>query len=346
MGSKVAIFGFRAEPDLQRLSRLKGLTGWRLFRHPTRPEWYMEGATPDSEIVGWGKELGYRPSPAARRAAKREIASFRHVLRHARFDVIGPETHGLGQALALSIELGTDILVLYSNTRVGADEGHHCASGRILESMLPGYDGNPYTVRDGAVVPSWKGGPRPPKGDIETYDHHIAGVMADAFFGVPDLMRVFLSYEEHLAREFVFIAGSDHAPTPESLAAQAKDELRSVSSRADKRQVVLRRFLRVCDRWLAPVLAKSLPQSSTRDASRAAAVAEACVGEVAALQLAVPGLDRRVERFLSEVLDYVRLVQRRQRSDRKPHALEGQATRLRWQWRAMALKLWLSSWSN
>lgn len=231
--------------------------------------------------------------------------------------------------------------------------------------MLPGVMGAPIHIKSGCLVSEvtdgqWNPDEHPDENpdqdldeqpdqdseeDLGPLDHHLAGMMADRFFGTSEHQIRDLAGPPKVARAYAFIAGSDHEPTPESLSAQAQDQFRSVAAQPGSPGARLRSFLRVCGTWLAPACAKSLVQASTRDASRAMAGVAACAAALATLRQAVPGLDGRVDRLLSEVLDHLRAVKRKVRSRDKSQALEGQATRLLWQWRALALRLWISSWS-
>lgn len=135
MGVHIDFFAFREAPSDVRLTSLRGLKAFQLFKHNLRSEWYLKDADKQTEFSFFGP-LRYDPAGDASRRAKAAAKSFYDALQRARIESWGLDNKRIVQGLALSCELELPTLMVYGNSRSGVDAGFILEAGDVKYARL------------------------------------------------------------------------------------------------------------------------------------------------------------------------------------------------------------------
>lgn len=137
MGAHVDFFAFREAPDPEKLSSIRGLDAFRLFKHRARAEWYLEDFGTQRQI-SFNGPLKYTPQGESAKRAEASAKDFYNAIKQARLESWGIANKPIVQGLALSLTLGISTLAVYGNSASGVDVGLICEAGEVQFAKLSG----------------------------------------------------------------------------------------------------------------------------------------------------------------------------------------------------------------
>jgi hypothetical protein len=209
MGANVQFIAFREAPDLGRLSAIPGLTGYRLFKHASRPEWYLEGPNPEGKDITFYEPLDYAPEGDAAKHGMAGAKALAAAMKSGGVKPYGLDEKTLAAALTLGIEIGIDALLVYSNDD-GIDAGFICESGQVKHAKLPALPKDVAVFENGAARIATPNTGEFDEGEPVLDLHHFANEVANTFFGTSIRWRITSDPYEFRAADYRLLAQSGH----------------------------------------------------------------------------------------------------------------------------------------
>jgi len=225
MGCNVEFIAFRHAPDLAKLAAIERLEGYRLFKHISRDEWYLEGPNPEGGEITFFEPLDYVPKSPASKHGKANAKALWAAIKGLK--AYGFDEARVAAALTLSIELGIPTLLIYSNDD-GVDAGFICNQGQIEYAKLSDIDRRMVIFEaNGARVEPAQAEEFEDDGPVLDM-HQFATEAANTFFGTSIRWRVTSDPYEFAASDYTLLAQSGQRAPFRLPNADTKDALHAI----------------------------------------------------------------------------------------------------------------------
>lgn len=229
MGANVQFIAFREAPNLAALSAIPGLTGFRLFKHTARSEWHLEGPNPEGNDITFYEPLDYAPKGDAAKQGAAGANALSAAMKTAGVKPYGLDEKTVTAALTLSIQLGIDTLLIYSNDD-GIDAGFICESGQVKYAKLPVLPKGIAVFENGAARVETPNTGELDEGEPMLALHHLASEVANTFFGTSVRWRVTSDPYEFNAADYTLLAQRGHRAPFRLPSADAEAALRAIDN--------------------------------------------------------------------------------------------------------------------
>lgn len=324
MGSNVSFFAFDQQPDLRALNTLDWLTAFRLFHRKGRPEWYLEGPSPEGESITFFERLvADHPKLATDGPLTATLEKLYADVKRLAKDP-GYDDEGLFHALALSAALRQRVLYVAGNDET-LDCGFICADGAIIRGRLDAGANDAVVIENGRVsVEGVSPEPRPM--------YTLASQEAAAFFG-SEMPWPISSFD--IEAEDYELIGSKGAAEPPPLQEGPDAEIWAVCTSSIKPGEKVRRYVAIIAPHVEAALHVELIVAERQTRDPIENQVRKCIGVASPVIEGHPRLIKPLVAFLSELLDYLRLLRPKPRFRQKldfraiNRQLTGQWRRLR-----------------
>jgi len=230
MGAHVRFIAFRNPPDVAKLAAIPGLSGYRLFKHASRPEWYLEGPNPEGDDITFNEPLDYAPKGETSRRAQAGVKSFADAIKRAGVKSWGQANDELIVGLAISAELGIPTLLVYGNDSAGVDVGFICNDGEVIFAKLPALPKGLAVFENGAARVEAPFSEEFEEGEPVLDLHQFATEVANKFFDTSIRWRVTSDPFEYKAEDFALITQSGERALPRLPGDDTKKALWTIES--------------------------------------------------------------------------------------------------------------------
>lgn len=340
MGANVGFIAFREEPDLEKLAAAPGLSGFRLFKHNAKPEWYLEGPSPEGDAITFYEPLDYAPKGEAFKQARAAAKELTNALK-ADVNPYGLDEEALTAALTISNELGLATLLIYSNDD-GVDAGFICEAGLVSYAKLPNLPMAMVVFENGAARLETPKSEEFDEGEPVLDLHQFATEVANRFFGESVRWRVTSDPFEFKAADYTLIAGNGQRAPFKLPGADIQAELWAIETSNANGSQKLQKSIAIIDAHVAAALQERLIASERTERDLLEWNVRACLLHASLFRQPASASFEKIKDYLLKVLTYLRLL--RPKPDFR-HALDfsAEARKLRGEWRALKLKLLFAS---
>lgn len=332
MGCNVEFIAFRQAPDLAKLAAIERLEGYRLFKHISRDEWYLEGPNPEGGEITFFEPLDYVPKGPASKQGKANAKALGAAIKGLK--AYGFDEARVAAALTLSIELGIPTLLIYSDDE-GVDAGFICNQGQIEYAKLSDIDRRMVIFEANAA--------RVEPAQAEQFEedgpvldmHQFATEAANTFFGTSIRWRVTSDPYEFAASDYTLLAASgQRAPfkLPDADTKAALHGIEQIAGESEKRSA----FIGIAEPHLATALDPAFINSDRAIRDLAEWQISACF-LYASNRKHTDTTYAAIFEYLGEVLTYVRLL-RPSPDFRRDMDFVAEARRLSERWRVLTAK--------
>lgn len=276
MGANVGFIAFRDPPDVDWLGAVPGLTGYRLFKHASKPEWFIEGPNPEGDAITFYEPLDYAPPAEAIAQARNVVAMLVQAIESSGSPAANIDKDGLAQALVLSTALGAALLFVYGNDE-DWDGGFVCEDGAIVSGRLAGGPHGIIAIDNGAialVAPEPSGFHE----DGEPYFamYNAASSMAAAFFGTPSPWPISSDPYDFDAGDYGLLASRGSRAPFRLPGADTEDTLRLIANSDRAESEKLSAFLALAELHLIIALDQRLISAARSEVDYAEAQISVC----------------------------------------------------------------------
>jgi hypothetical protein len=256
MGSNVHFIAFRQAPDVEKLAAIPGLTGFRLFKHSTKPEWYLEGPNPEGDDITFFEPLDYAPKGEAFNQSKSALQELIQAFNRAELNPYGLDKKALASALTICNELNIATLLIYSNDD-GIDAGFICNAGKVSHAKLPNLPKAMAVFENGAAHLESPQSKEFDEGEPVLDLHQYASEVASRFFAETIRWRVTSDPFEFKGSDYILISGAGKH-MPRTLWGEDIAKLRSIDSSHASGRRKLQESIALIDKHVAAALHERL----------------------------------------------------------------------------------------
>jgi hypothetical protein len=336
MGANVGFIAFREGPDLERLTAVPGLTGFRLFKHNAKPEWYLEGPNPEGNDITFYEPLDYAPEGEAFTKAQAAAKQFTNAFEKAEVSLDGLDEKALAAALTISTELSIATLLIYGDDD-SVDAGFICEAGQVTYAKLHMVAFENGTVRLEAAQTE-----ELDEGLLVRDLHQVATEVANKFFGGSIRWRVTSDPYEFNASDYTLLAGSGERAPIKLPGDDVKVELWAIETSGASGSQKLQKSIAIINAHVAAALSGTLITSERAERDLVEWNVSACLLHASLFRQPPSAAFEAINVYLVKVPAYLRLL--RPKPDFR-HSLDfpAEARKLQDEWRTLKAKLIFSS---
>jgi hypothetical protein len=336
MGANVGFIAFREAPNVAKLAAIPGLTGFRLFKHKAKPEWYLEGPSPDGDAITFYEPLDYAPKGDLFKQAQDSAKSVVNAFKHKNLRVEGFDERAVVQALTLNLALGVATLLIYSNDD-GIDAGFICVDGKIMHAKLPTRLGEMTVFENGEARVEPPNSEEYVEGEPVFDLHQFASEVANTFFRTSIRWRVTSDPADFESSEFTLLAASGQR-TPFKLPGDdVKVALWAIESGAGTDAEKLRKCCEFMDSYVVAATEPHLISAARVEVDYADFQILACSLHASGRRYGKPAY-ATLSAYFSDLQQYLRRLKPKP-DFRHDINFQAEGGRLRAEWRALRARL-------